>query len=111
VGRLESPVPSQHKAFQLRTDIALAPQSGMLVRVANQVAGRYNNIMFEPCEGRMAKNQLFATPIMQNENSKNFLLQVVNLTAAPVLLGAGTKLGNIIPLLEFYHVNPTAKSY
>jgi hypothetical protein len=42
---------------------------------------------------------------------KNFLLQVVHPAAAPVFVVAGRKLGNIILLLEFYHVNPTAKSY
>jgi hypothetical protein len=67
--------------------------------------------MVEPCEGCMERNQLYATLIVQDRNSKNFLLQVVNLTAAPVLTGALTKQGNILPLLEFYHVNATAKSY
>jgi hypothetical protein len=44
-------------------------------------------------------------------NSKSFLSQVVILTAAPVSPVAGTKLGNIVPLLEFYHVSTTEKSY
>jgi hypothetical protein len=80
----------------LRTDLALALQSSTLVRVANEEIGRYSNVMVEPSEGCMERNQLYATSIVRDRNAKNFLLQVVNLTAAPVLLGAGTELGNII---------------
>jgi hypothetical protein len=36
VDRLESPVPSEYKAFKFRADLTLAPQSSTLVRVANE---------------------------------------------------------------------------
>ena len=57
------------------------------------------------------KHQLVATSSVHNGYDRLYLVPVVNLTAAPVMLCAGTKLGTIIPLLENYDVKATARSY
>ena len=111
VGQLESPVPSQYQAFKLKNDITVAPQAGALIRMDNDEIGKCKFVLIEPNESSLAKNQLIATSIVHNGSDKTFLMQVVNLTAAAVTPPAGTKLGKIIPLLDFYHVKATAQNY